>query len=1148
MFIGMISSRRAKRIGLLQTTALVLTFGASQGFAQSSVDGFAATGFSISLNDTLLSGATLPNSNRQADLLAYALDIDIRYDGLDTRQFLNVATTDLRMAYRGGETVTFNSSSNYPAFIQQAEIRIIDLGRRGYPVLAKLNTASNGVANWTMPADGSGNYAYVLRVYDAAGRYDETVPVALNRARNVFETQAMGTPLAAGLGADNTARRGIPVRGGLITASGSGATPNGTVMVMGEAVAVDGAGRFVTSRILPVGDHVVQVSAAGRDIVRDVEIPASEWFHVGIVDITAGWRFGNINPGDYVNGRVAFYVKGQTASGWTITSSLDTGDGPISGLLSRLDDKDPQRVLDRLRSDAGNLYPTYGDDSSYFDDTPTSGRIYLQAENENFRFTWGDFTAGVSSASLLQNTRDLYGAELRYRSTATTDQGEARMAASLYAAQPDTLAQRDILRGTGGSVYFLSHQDINGGSVNLSVQVVDINTGRVISTSPMQQGVDYTIDHLQGMLLLTSPLTSSASGAGVVSSGADYVVNIVAAYEYTPTTTAVDDQALGAHGEVWLGNRLRFGATVMQDETAAGTQRLASVDLRYQASETSYAELEFARSDGPGLGYSTSTDGGLTFFTSTGVATPGAQAIHFDSRLDLRDIGLQSDGFIGVYYEQKDAGFATLAEDITFDQSLLGVEAEIALGERLTFGFDAEQFSRANGDERIEGEVRVAFAMSDRLSLEAGVQFVDKTTIGVPTETGQRTDVGLRVSYAPTEVSEFYVFGQATLNVAGGLSSNNRYGAGFNTQLNERLSFGGEYSTGDAGDGGFARLTYTATAQNEVYIGYTLDPTRSGAGGALADNGRIVLGGRYQLSDSISTYTESVFDLPDNQRSLTQIYGVNYTPSEAWTLATTVEIGTITDSVDGDFDRLALSFGVAHDNGNDQSWRARFEYRDENGVGTTRDRTTYALSAGYANSLNDNWRILADTDVLLSESAEGDFRDGRYIRASLGYAYRPVDNEKLNILLRYTYLNDQPGEDQISADGTANGPLQISNVFSMSASYDLSNALTLGGKIGYRMAQVAPRGTTAFTSNTATLGVIGADWHIVNNWDISGEARLMYTAETGTYETGAMAAIYRHLGEHVKLGLGYEFGAVSDSLAVIDYSGQGVFLNLVAKY
>ncbi len=162
--------------------------------------------------------------------------------------------------------------------------------------------------------------------------------------------------------------------------------------------------------------------------------------------------------------------------------------------------------------------------------------------------------------------------------------------------------------------------------------------------------------------------------------------------------------------------------------------------------------------------------------------------------------------------------------------------------------------------------------------------------------------------------------------------------------------------------------------------------------------------------------------------------------------------------------------------------------------------------------------------------------------------YRPIDNERLNVLFRYTYLRDLPGEDQVGADGTTNQPLQVSNILSVNAAYDLSPRLTLGGKLGWRQARVAPRGTTNFTDNTATLAALRLDWHVTHRWDIMGEARVLFTDETDTTETGAQIAVYRHLNANVKLGVGVEWGSVSDDLADINYDSRGIFLNIVGKF
>ena len=1117
--------------------------------------GFGAEGFSISIDNRTVAGAPAPRVQQRADDLTNdAAQVDVRFDGLDTRRFLNVGTADLRNAFRAGEQMTFRASTNYPAYLSRAEILIRDRSRVGAPVVATLPVNPNGTATYPMPADGAGDLSYTLRVYDAQGRYDETQPLGLTRTTVVDEGNTVGaTPFAAvGEGDDNTARRTIPVRGGVVAASGT-STPGSTVTVMGETVPVDSNGRFAVSRVLPAGDQVVTVNVNGRNYVRDVAIPRSEWFYVGLVDLTVGLREGGSDNEDwdsYNNGRAAFYTKGTTAGGWTITGSADTRNGPIDEMFSRLNDKDPRRVLDRLRADGTDLYPTYGDGSTSFDDTPTSGAIYLRAESDTMRFTLGDFRTGIAGPGLINNARDLYGVELAYQAPSVTANGDPRVTAMAYGAQLETAAQRDILRGTGGSVYFLTRQDITGGSATVTVQVIDPDTGFVVDTRLLNEGVDYSIDHIQGVILLAGPLTASTGDGGLINSGAgDLDVNLVVQYEYTPLDGLGDANAFGGRAEVWATDALRLGASMMVENTPSGEdQRIAAVDLRYRLGEVSYAELEVARTEGPGFSRSTSNDGGLTITSTGGAASDAAQAVRFTSLLDLQEMGFGREGNIGLRYENKEAGFSTLNEDITDDQTLIAVDGEVQVSDRVGLSFDVERFKSDAGNEKSEAEVAVAYAVSDVWTVEGGLQFTDQTTPGSAADTGKRTDLGLRLTYAPHDELTLYVFGQATVDREGGLSDDNRYGVGADATIGEKTTVTAEVSDGDTGVAGKLQLAYAPSDNNEIYLGYTLDPTRSGAGSALADNGRVVLGGRYRYSEALSSYAENIFDMPGDQRSLTQAYGLTYTPSENWTYGLGIEAGTVRDSASGDFDRTALSFGAAYARDENLSMRARLEYRTENGEGTSRDRETIGLTAGYSNQVAPDWRMLGNVEALYSDSAEGDFFDGEYLRATLGYAYRPLDNERLNVLFRVTALQDQPGVDQLDANGNDEGPKQRSQVMSVAASYDLSRQLTVGGKLGYRSSEVADRGTDDWTSNTAALLIGQADWHVIDKWDISGEGRVLYTQETGTTETGAVAAIYRHVNNNVKVGVGYEWGSVSDDETNLSYESQGLFLNLVGKF
>ncbi len=1119
--------------------------------------GLGAPGFSISIDNETVAGSPLPRDPRRAaDMAAAAASVDLRYDGLIARRYLNVSTADLRAGYRAGEAVRFRTSSNYPAWVRRAEVRVIDRTARGRPVVAVLPARPNGTVDWRMPADGGGEYAYVLRVYDDHGRYDETAALPLDRTDRAFPTHATTAPvIAAGEAEDRTRLRMIPQGGGAVTVSGQGAQGR-RVLVMGEEVPVDAAGRFVVSRILPAGDHVVEVQVGDRRILRDVSVPRSEWFYVGLVDLTFGRRLkDDLDAADpdyertYLDGRLAGYAKGRTAGGVGVTVSVDTGEGRLKDAFRRLDRKDPRHLLKRL--DAEDTYPTYGDDSTAYDDAPTSGRFYVRVEKEGSSLTWGDFKTDIRGTEFLRQSRSLYGAELKWVSRRTVAGGDARVAVSAYAANPDTLPQRDILRGTGGSVYFLSRQDLNGGSETVTVEVVDPDTGRVVQRRRLAEGVDYDIDYLQGVILLAQPLGSSAGG-GLIGDGSPgaHDVNLVVQYEYTPATGSLSGSALGGRAEVWATDALRLGVTAMTESTGTADQKTAGVDLRYNLGALSYVEAELASTEGPGFGRAISTDGGLTI-DRDGVAGAGrAQAYRFETYLDLAEMGLGRPGSFELYAERKEAGFSTLTEDITRDQSLLGIKARVEATPRLAFAVEAETFRRDGGDRKDSAELAFSYKLNAAWTLEAGVAVLDKVTLGRPDQTGRRTDLGARVTYRPGEDWSAYVFGQVTLAESGGLGNNDRIGFGGDYRFGEKLKLSAEVSDGAKGAGGHAVVTYSPSADNEIYFGYTLDPTRTGAGYDLVgrDRGQVVLGGRYRYDEHLSSYAENNWDLFGDRRSLARSYGVTYTPDAVWTFSGGMEVGEVRDPANGDFDRRAVSFGMAYAGPERQSARLRVEYRTEDGVGLTRDRRTWAVSGGYEYKVSDDWRFLANLDALVSRSDEDAFRDGEYVEASLGYAYRPVLNDRLNMLARYTYLRDLPGMNQRNANGDEAGPKQISHVLSVDANYDLSPKLTVGGKYALRISEVADRGTDAFDRQRAHLGILRLDWHVVHKWDALAEGRILRTQGIGLTETGALLGLYRHVGNNAKVGLGYEWGRVSDDATRIDYHARGLFLNVIAKF
>ena len=259
------------------------------------------------------------------------------------------------------------------------------------------------------------------------------------------------------------------------------------------------------------------------------------------------------------------------------------------------------------------------------------------------------------------------------------------------------------------------------------------------------------------------------------------------------------------------------------------------------------------------------------------------------------------------------------------------------------------------------------------------------------------------------------------------------------------------------------------------------------------DGGAIVAGAKRRYNDVLTGFAENNYDMFGRRRSLTSAYGVTYTPDAMWTAQGGLEFGTVTDPVEGDFDRKAISASVSYQDEERFSAKLRGEVRLESSEDHSKDRQTYLTAATLSWKTNENWRFIANLDAVISNSDQSSVLDGDYVEASLAYAYRPVTNDRFNMLLKYTFLYDLPGPQQVTVNGNVLGPAQRSHIFSADASYDVNQYLTVGAKYGFRIGDVsATRLAQDFTPTSAHLAILRADLHIVHNWDALLEGRVLF--------------------------------------------------------
>ena len=249
-------------------------------------------------------------------------------------------------------------------------------------------------------------------------------------------------------------------------------------------------------------------------------------------------------------------------------------------------------------------------------------------------------------------------------------------------------------------------------------------------------------------------------------------------------------------------------------------------------------------------------------------------------------------------------------------------------------------------------------------------------------------------------------------------------------------------------------------------------------------------------------------------------------------------------------DRLAGGVQVALHSG-DWHLSSGIEYRNDSVEQpdlTLNERTTWLFRNNLKFQLNPSSRLFGKLNYAESESSNGAFFDGGYTEAVFGYALRPVSNDRLNVLTKYTYYYNVPTTGQVGGQSVAAQFIQKSHIAAVDVTYDITPKLTIGGKYAYRLSQVSlDRENPTFFDNNANLFVLRGDYRFLENWEALLETRLLDMPDLNESRAGALAAVSRYFGDHVKVGIGYNFSDFSDDLTDLSFDHQGVFLNVTGS-
>ncbi|MBO9718087.1 MAG: hypothetical protein J7507_15115 [Pseudoxanthomonas sp.] len=1094
--------------------------------------------------------------------------------------------------------VPFAVRSNYPAFIQRLEISLYlgtdsdliePVARFEVPVTGVAQAEWDGAMAQRRRLRAGDDLIYVLRAYDAEGRFDETWPARIqlvtpeeaergNRSLRDATERSMGTLMSVDEAAtqrlvdDVFSRNGlrqqnIPVYGSRIRLQGRDLPAGRILTINGEPYPVDLERKFAAEFLVPVGRHAfdIAVQAPGATAGEgdaatvqrriDMEVTGRYFFAVGLADVTvwkndvsgsnAAFAVDERYRDDIISdGRLAFYLKAKARARYLITAQADTTEQDLGHLFDGFTSATPEDIFRRLDPDL--YYPTYGDDSTTYRDVDTMGRFYLRVDWDQNQALWGNYATGLTGTEYAQYVRSLYGGAVAWRSRAINPWGDPRTELRAFGSQAETAPGHNEFLGTGGSLYYLRNTDILPGSDNVVLEIRDPTTGRVENRVTLLRGADYEIDEMQGRILLNRPL-AQITRENVPTLTRDtpldgYEQRLVVDYEWVPTEFDADNITAGFRGKQWLGDHVGIGVTYVDENRDGEDYTLAGGDLTLQAGRGTYLKAEYARTESFGAPVFYSDNGGLSFLQTNRLdqhREGAARAV--EARANFRELGWsRRDWSAGAWWRDTDAGYSTARYDLVHPVTEYGAEVLGELGPDLSL-YARYSKAEAGRESLTQAQVSTEWRIDDFNALSGEIRRVEEDRLAAAPAAGVLGAV--KYEHRFNSSLDMYGLGQVTLDDDGGrYEDNNALVLGGKYLFGDQSSVSAEGSVGDRGNAALVSGEYRLTPEHSLYTGYNYSTDTTAYESLFEPNRQNgwTVGQRWRISERVNMFNESQFLKESEQAGLAHTFGLDFYPVQGWNLGFTLQSGELDKVLGGTVDRRAVSVRGGY-TAPRADWQSKVEWRRDQGA---ENRTQWVTTNRLTWKLNESWRIAARINYADTDDEINRLADARFLESNLGFAWRPWNTTRWSLFGRYTYLYDLATAGQV---GGADYD-QRTQVLSLEGVYKRDQHWEYALKLARRDGDVRmQRGYGPWFDSGTNFAAAQLRYELRSQWHALAEYRWLDVDDGGTRQ-GGLLGVDRDLGRNLRLGVGYNFTDFSDDLTDFDYDQRGWFLNMTGTY
>ncbi len=1005
---------------------------------------------------------------------------------------------------------------------------------------------------------------YAIRAIDAQGHMDQSVRSILRfvEANAKPTAKVIVSEISVIDEADSSDGsytklylQSIPIQGSKVRLFGQNLKSGSRVTIDKQSVKVDKEGRFGRELLLPDGEHQfdVVVENANGEILKkqlNIDLDPNHFFMVALADVSVGENnvSGSLEPlaadkhlfgGDiFVDGRLAFYLKGKVRGKYLITAQMDTGTEDIEKLFDNFHRKDAQSVFRRI--DPDQYYPVYADDSTLVNDTDSQGKLYVRVNWDRSRAIWGNFNTNFTGTEFAPFNRSLYGAQIIHNNTNDTSLGNAKHTVSAFASKAQSLFRHNEFLGTGGSLYYLRDTDIVIGSEKVWVEVRQAGTSRVVQKVALVSGRDYDIDEFQGRIVLRRPLLSvSAWGEPSIIRDEPLAGNqtyLVVDYEYSPPNLDFNDSSVGVRAKKWLYDHLGIGGTWAHESRDSNDYDIKGADITLKRSDQTFIKGEYAQSESSQTsGSYLSTDGGLSFepFVSNSTQTSG-NAFGIEARTALQDFIPHMRPFeFGLWAKRQQAGFSTANTDVGVYTTDFGIEAISQLSDSITLFARATRLDRKA--QTIESSVagQVDYDYSDNITVSGELKGSRDENI-VAQAKGQSLIVAGKVSADASERLNVYGTQQATVSHSGTHTSNNASSVGAIYTANDKVHVTGEISKGDKGNSALVGTEVNFSDTYSIYTNYTYSYSKENL-----NKNALVIGQKKTLSSQLKVYSEHQFSDEDSRTGYAHTVGLDQKITRHASANLSVQKASVENDDGNTIERDSISVGLEYKKDRVRI-NSKLEHRSDESTELDTHQWVTTNRFEYRKSPSFHWQGKLNASKSNDRLSDN---NARFIEAGIGFAFRPVKSDRLNMLTRLTFLDDlQPRSQSTQSD-------QRSLIGSIEGLYDITRLWSTGAKLAHRTSEIRlQRNEGQWLNNDASLVSARVRYKTIFGVDATSAYHWLYSGASKGDRHGALFTVGKRVGMHLTFSVGYNFSSFDDNLANDNYDVRGWFVNLIGTY